>query len=100
MPRADLLDRIAKVADVSVEWLLHGGPHHPGNPPTERLSPLEKQLEQLPSRYLVRYEARARALERHVQAELRKYASQLIREHQGGKAFRPTRRPKRKAPDQ
>jgi len=106
IPRANLLDRIASLGGVSVEWLLHGGsaategtqPSAVGTGTEDRgfgsLSDRETALNQtahLPSRYQERYSARVKELTGRMLRELEEYAQLLEAEYRGGK--RKRRRP-------
>jgi transcriptional regulator with XRE-family HTH domain len=96
MPRADLLDRIAKIGNVTVEWLLHGPTDSASSRRRwEASSSLARELKQLSPRYVTRYETRARLLERRLQNALKKLATQLLREQQRD-THRPTRRSKKR----
>jgi transcriptional regulator with XRE-family HTH domain len=93
MPRADVLDRIARIGDISVEWLLHGPGDRVGSRRRmETSSSLARKLRQLSPRYVTRYAARARLLEQRMQEALNEYANRLIREHQREIANRSARR--------
>ena len=99
MPRADLLDRLARSGGVSVEWLLHGhdsGGKQAGRPrgsknvlqrkfldrdrPPENYMPADfapADLMKLPRRYLERYQSRAGNLLVRLRRELRQYRTAL-----------------------
>ncbi len=106
IPRANLLDRIASLGGVSVEWLLHGGgaategTQSPavGTRKEDRglrgLSDPETALNQtshLPYRYQERYAARVKELTARMLRELEEYARLLEAEHRAGESKR--RRP-------
>lgn len=106
IPRANVLDRIASLGGVSVEWLLHGGstategtqPSGVGTGKEDRslvgLSDREKALNQtthLPSRYQERYAARVKELTARMLRELEEYARLLEAEYRAGRTKR--RRP-------
>jgi len=52
-----------------------------------------KQLKQLSPRYVARYEAHARLLDRRMHKALEKFAGRLIREYQREAGKRRSRRP-------
>jgi transcriptional regulator with XRE-family HTH domain len=87
MPRADLLDRIAKLGRVRIEWLLHGTEHaeSKSSKPFVIRAPkaIEAKLRQLPERYRRRYEVRARTLVKQMRQELEYYVEALQREYRG-----------------
>jgi transcriptional regulator with XRE-family HTH domain len=99
MPRADLLDRLARSGGVSVEWLLHG--HDSGGKqavrPRGSKNVLQRKfldrkklsesymlvdfapadLRKLPRRYLERYQSRAANLLTRLRRELERYRTVL-----------------------
>lgn len=100
IPRATVLDRIASLGGVSVEWLLHGGsaategtqPSAVGTGKEDRgFGSLSDRTAHLPSRYQERYSARVKELTDRMLRELEEYAQLLEAEYRGGKTKR--RRP-------
>jgi len=107
MPRADLLDRLARSGGVSVEWLLHG--HDSGGKQAvrprgsknvlprkllARKKPPERymlgdfapaDLRKLPRRYLERYQSHAANLVVRLRRELKQYKSALALEFRAHK---------------
>lgn len=99
MPRADLLDKLARYGGVSVEWLIHGHdsrgkqavrPRGSKNVLQRTFSDREKapkrymlvdfapaDLRKLPRRYLERYQSRAANLLTRLRRELKQYRSTL-----------------------
>lgn len=99
MPRADLLDKLARSGGVSVEWLLHGHdsggtqavrPRGSKNVLLRKFFDREKSpesymlanfapadLRKLPRRYLERYQSRAKNLLIRLHRELRQYRTAL-----------------------
>jgi transcriptional regulator with XRE-family HTH domain len=99
MPRADLLDKLARSGGVSVEWLLHGHdsegkqavrPRGSKNvlqgkfldrekPPESymRVDVFPADLRKLPRRYLSRYQSRAANLAIRLRRELKQYRTDL-----------------------
>jgi transcriptional regulator with XRE-family HTH domain len=99
MPRADLLDRLARSGGVSVEWLLHGHdsggkqavrPRGPKNALQRKVLNREKpsesymladfapaDLRKLPRGYLERYQRRAASLLIRLRRELKQYRTAL-----------------------
>jgi transcriptional regulator with XRE-family HTH domain len=104
MPRADLLDKLARTGGVSVEWLLHGSDSGSKQPVRGRARPsknvLQKmllrrgkssetlvfpdfgpaELRRLPLRFLERYQSRAVTLLTHLHHELKEYRKTLMSE--------------------
>jgi len=86
MPRADLLDGIAKLGRVRIEWLLHGterahAAKSSGSSIIKAPKTIEEKLRWLPGRYRRRYETRARALVKQLQRELDQYVEALQQEY-------------------
>jgi transcriptional regulator with XRE-family HTH domain len=99
MPRADLLDKLARSGGVSVEWLLHGrdsGRKRAARPRASKNVSQKKSLcweeppdsfvladfapadlRKLPRRYLERYQSRATNLLIHLCRELKQYRTAL-----------------------
>ena len=99
MPRADLLDKLARSGGVSVEWLIHG--HESGGKqavrPRDSKNMLQRKfldrekppesymltdfapadLRKLPRRYLKRYQSRAAKLFSRLRRELKQYRTAL-----------------------
>src|SRR5262249_50193070 len=92
MPRADVLGKIASLAGVPVEWLLHGA-----KPPTRkktRARPssrrdvewvlwkfFELKVTALPELYITQFRNRTRGLLKQLTAELKAHLEMLRREH-------------------
>jgi transcriptional regulator with XRE-family HTH domain len=104
VPRADLLVRIAKMGNVTVEWLLHGSggglilprtrtdaagaPRSRRQSDSESLESLASQLNPdrltgLPQEYRRRYRRRIRELIKRLRRELDEYAKVLEAEYRG-----------------
>src|SRR5713101_1724226 len=92
MPRADLLDKIARAGGVTVEWLLHGTERRgKQTSPVTRGSDLERlivwpdvtprDLSRLPPRYLERYQSRLREQINRLRRELDEYRQVLRLEY-------------------
>jgi len=98
LPRADVLDQISRLGDVTVTWLLHGT--EKGEPPrsdssssseiaraaaqpiAEALSgPLAARLGQLPRRYRDRYDRRVGEVVARFRRELEEYVELLRLEY-------------------
>jgi transcriptional regulator with XRE-family HTH domain len=91
VPRAEILDRIARLGGVTVGWLLHGQGERPNPPlsPTARQIPdplrdlielLESEIArvgQLPSEYRDRYEKRINEIGSRIARELEEYRKVL-----------------------
>ncbi len=98
MPRADLLDKLARSGGVSVEWLLHGRDSggkqavrgskdvlhrkflYREKKPSESYMQADfapADLRKLPRRYLERYQSRARNLLIRLRRELKQYRTAL-----------------------
>ncbi len=100
MPRADLLDKLARTGGVSVEWLLHGSGSGSKQAVRRQLRTkavlpqtlLDREksserfvlpdfapsgLRRLPRRYLERYQKRAAVLLTHLHRELEEYRRAL-----------------------
>ncbi len=111
MPRADLLDKLARSGGVSVEWLLHGRDSEGKQPVRSRASKnvlqnkflyrqklpvlpdfAPTELRKLPVRYLERYQSRARNLLIHLHWELREYRKALKSEFRAQQQLRTTDR--------
>ena len=94
LPRADVLDRIARLGGVTVTWLLHGaeeaellrfeaaGPSEMTGTAAETLGDalsgrLAAQLSRLPRKYRERYDKRVRELVVRLRGELEEYVGLL-----------------------
>ena len=86
MPRADILDQIARAGGVTVEWLLHGAERKVTGPntPSSDFEPLVAwpdvapvDLLTLPPRYLARYQARLKEQVNRLRRELAEYRQVL-----------------------
>lgn len=105
MPRADVLDKIARLGEVTVEWLLHGGQSKGGGRTPElpsvntsslkpfqnlltRLQPalVPERLAELPPPYRRRYHKRVKELVARVERELEEYRKVLEAEHRSDRA--------------
>ncbi len=105
MPRADVLDRIAKTGDVTVEWLLHGTEQSVKRTASRArvadatFEPLftwpnvaPSDLLGLAPRYLKRYKARLRRLVRQLRSDLNEYRRVLILEYRAELRMRKRKR--------
>jgi len=115
LPRADLLDRIARMGGVTVEWLLHGDRSAAASQSPESalarrdvsqeflclLNPDQalERLSHLPARYRERYRGRIKEIAARIQRELDEYRRVLEAEYRAERAGKRTTgqtRPKRK----
>jgi transcriptional regulator with XRE-family HTH domain len=99
VPRANLLDRIATLGGVSVEWLLHGGSSSQrlgaescrGDRGFRSLSVpmrLQHRVSNLPDRYQERFTARVNELKARLLRELDEYVKLLEAENRVGRMKR------------
>lgn len=99
VPRANLLDRIAALGGVSVEWLLRGGsPAQPSGQPSGREARdvtsfsvpqrLEYRVSNLPKRYQKRFSSRVKEMKIRLLRELDEYVKLLDAENRAGRMKR------------
>src|SRR5262249_36591215 len=108
MPRADVLGKIASLAGVTVEWLLHGAklPTRQmirARPSSCRDAELvlwkffEPKVAGLPESYISQFRNRTRGLLKQLTAELKEYSEKVQREHKAERIKRQRGRTRQSA---